>query len=50
VRFIEVNHRPRLRGASKYTNLNRMLAGIADLFGVRWLQHRYKPSIETREI
>jgi glycosyltransferase involved in cell wall biosynthesis len=50
VRFIEVGHRPRLRGASKYTNLNRMAVSIADLFGVRWLQRRYKPSIETREI
>jgi glycosyltransferase involved in cell wall biosynthesis len=50
VQFIEVGHRPRLRGASKYTNLSRTLVSIADLFGVRWLQHRYRPSIETREI
>jgi dolichol-phosphate mannosyltransferase len=50
VQFIEVGHRPRLRGVSKYTNLNRLVVGIIDLFGVRWLQRRYKPSIEIREI
>jgi dolichol-phosphate mannosyltransferase len=50
VQFVEVGHRPRLHGASKYTNFSRMLVGIRDLFGVRWLQRRFRPSIETREI
>jgi dolichol-phosphate mannosyltransferase len=50
VRFVEVRHRPRLHGASKYTNVSRLLVGIRDLFGVRWLQRRFKPSIETQEI
>jgi dolichol-phosphate mannosyltransferase len=50
VQFVVVGHRPRLRGASKYTNFSRMLVGIRDLFGVRWLLHRFRPSIETREI
>lgn len=36
----EVHHRPRLRGRSKYTNLRRALAGIADLRGVLWLRRR----------
>ncbi len=35
-----VNDRPRLRGASKYTNLGRALIGIYDLVGVSWLRKR----------
>lgn len=37
---IEVNHRPRMTGASKYTLGGRALRGIWDLFGVRWLLAR----------
>ncbi|MFT8808923.1 glycosyltransferase family 2 protein [Gluconobacter sp.] len=37
---IEVQHRARLHGSSKYTNLNRALVGIRDLLGVMWLQNR----------
>ncbi len=36
----EVQHRSRLHGQSKYTNLNRALVGIRDLLGVMWLQNR----------
>jgi glycosyltransferase involved in cell wall biosynthesis len=50
VRFVEVNHRPRAHGASKYTNLGRMLVGFNDLMGVRWLQRRYRDRTEAREI
>ena len=50
VRFVEVNHRPRHRGASKYTNFDRMMVSIGDLIGVRWLQRRYKAPVEAREI
>lgn len=35
-----VNHRARTLGVSKYTNWNRALRGIYDLFGVRWLLNR----------
>lgn len=35
-----VNHRARTQGISKYTNWNRALRGIYDLFGVRWLLNR----------
>ncbi len=35
-----VNDRPRLRGASKYTNLGRALIGLYDLVGVSWLRKR----------
>ena len=41
VREIEVNHRPRRFGSSKYGVHNRLWRGIADLFGVRWLQARW---------
>jgi dolichol-phosphate mannosyltransferase len=37
---VPVNHRPRTAGASKYTNLNRALVGIADLRGMAWLIRR----------
>jgi len=35
-----VNDRPRLHGASKYTNFGRALVGLYDLVGVRWLRKR----------
>jgi len=50
VRFVDVNHRPRLRGISKYNNFNRMLVGIDDLLGVRWLQRRFRGRAEAREL
>jgi len=50
VRFVEVSHRPRHGGRSKYTNFNRLIVSIGDLIGVRWLQRRYKAPVETREI
>lgn len=37
---VPVNHRPRLRGVSKYTIGGRALRGIRDLFGVSWLLQR----------
>jgi glycosyltransferase involved in cell wall biosynthesis len=41
IREIDVNHRPRRFGESKYGIHNRLWRGIADLFGVRWLQMRW---------
>jgi dolichol-phosphate mannosyltransferase len=38
-----VNHRGRLAGDSKYTNFNRAVRGIYDLFGVKWLLNRKVP-------
>jgi dolichol-phosphate mannosyltransferase len=40
VRSIQVNHRPRLRGASKYGVFDRLGVGVVDLFGVIWLKRR----------
>jgi dolichol-phosphate mannosyltransferase len=37
---IEVNHRPRQRGKSKYGIFDRLRVGIFDLLGVMWLQRR----------
>ena len=50
VRFVDVNHRPRLHGNSKYTNLSRMIVGVSDLLGVRWLQRRFRGPAEAKEI
>ena len=37
-----VNHRPRVRGASKYGTLDRLAVALFDLIGVAWLQRRGK--------
>ena len=37
---VDVNHRPRKAGASKYTIGGRALRGVFDLIGVRWLLSR----------
>jgi len=50
VRYVPVNHRPRLTGTSKYTNFGRLLVSAQDLLGVRWLQRRYRGRAETREL
>ena len=44
---VEVNHRPRTRGQSKYGTWHRLWVGIWDLIGVMWLQRRaHVPEIE----
>ena len=47
---IPVNHRPRRRGQSKYSNWTRAMHGIYDLVGVAWLLNRkiIPPQIETK--
>ncbi|HEY9198449.1 MAG TPA: glycosyltransferase family 2 protein [Gammaproteobacteria bacterium] len=49
VRSVEVHHRHRERGVSKYGLHNRLWVGIVDLFGVSWLQRRAKRPI-VREL
>ncbi len=39
---VEVNHRDRQAGISKYDMLGRLGVGIIDMFGVMWLQRRAK--------
>jgi dolichol-phosphate mannosyltransferase len=50
VSFVPVNHRARLTGRSKYTNLGRLLVSIQDLMGVRWLQQRYRGKTDIQEL
>jgi dolichol-phosphate mannosyltransferase len=46
---LPVNHRPRLRGSSKYTIHNRLWVGLWDTFGVLWLRKRgFHYQIKTR--
>lgn len=45
---IEVNHRPRTTGKSKYGIGNRMWRGIADCFAMRWYRRRVVPARRTR--
>lgn len=46
---VEVNHRPRTRGQSKYGTWHRLWVGIWDLLGVMWLQRRVRIA-EVEEI
>jgi len=47
VRHVDVGHRPRLAGRSNYSNLQRGLVGIVDLFGVMWLLRRRKTTASS---
>jgi dolichol-phosphate mannosyltransferase len=40
IALVDVTHRARMTGASKYTNTGRALAGVQDLLGVWWLMRR----------
>lgn len=40
VLHVQVSHRPRIRGVSKYGTLDRLAVGITDLWGVWWLLKR----------
>lgn len=46
---IEVDHRPRVAGVSKYGVWNRLWRGIADLFAVAWYQRRRFPKQSSLE-
>lgn len=47
VMHVDVSHRAREAGKSKYTNLQRGLVGAVDLFGVSWLIRRRKKARAT---
>lgn len=49
VMSVPVNHRPRMRGQSKYGIGNRLWVGIVDLFGVRWLIKRTPLACDIKE-
>jgi dolichol-phosphate mannosyltransferase len=45
---VPVRHHARAHGSSHYGTWDRLRVGIVDLFGVAWLQRRWKqPQIET---
>lgn len=48
VELIDVGHRARAHGASKYTNTGRALAGVPDLLAVWWLMRRRRLPDITR--
>jgi len=49
VEIVEVTHRARVKGYSKYGFHNRLWVGIVDLMGVAWLQRR-RVQVETTEV
>lgn len=50
VRFVQVGHRPRRAGRSKYGVLDRLLVGVADVMGVMWLKRRSRGQAEIKEL
>lgn len=42
IAHVDVTHRAREAGRSNYSNIQRALVGIVDLFGVAWLLRRHK--------
>lgn len=48
--FLEVHHRARETGQSKYTNIGRLIAALTDLIGVIWLGTRRKDFGKVDEI
>lgn len=42
IRLVDVSHRARGGGESKYNNFGRAMVGVTDLFGVWWLLKRRK--------
>ncbi len=49
VKEAAVDHRPRLRGQSKYTNLKRLPRTTFDLLGFIWYRRRYLPPLPENE-
>lgn len=49
VRFVEVGHRRRLHGTSKYGIWDRFVVGVQDIFGVLWLKKRFRDAVEVTE-
>ena len=47
---IQVNHRARINGYSKYSNFQRFLVGISDIFGVIRLRKRSKWPIKYEKV
>jgi glycosyltransferase involved in cell wall biosynthesis len=50
ISHVDVSHRERQSGTSKYTNLGRLWVSLSDLFGVIWLRNRARMPGERREL
>jgi dolichol-phosphate mannosyltransferase len=50
VRFVDVGHRARQAGVSKYGVWDRLVVGISDLLGVLWLKRRFRGPAEIKEL
>lgn len=50
VGHVDVNHRPRTRGVSKYGTLDRLLVSLSDLYGVLWLKRRARNPQRVEEL
>jgi len=50
VRFVQVSHRPRRAGHSKYGVLDRLAVGIWDVMGVMWLKRRFRGDADIKEL
>ena len=48
-RYLDVDHRHRETGQSKYTNWGRLMASLSDLLGVMWLKTRSRRPGEVSE-
>jgi len=48
--YLDVGHRRRETGRSKYTNWGRLRASLSDLLGVIWLKRRARNAGDIREI
>ena len=49
-RYLDVDHRHRETGQSKYTNWGRLMASLSDLLGVMWLKSRSRRPGEVSEL
>lgn len=49
-RYVDVGHRPRGAGRSKYTNWSRLKASVSDILGVMWLKTRSRRPGAVSEI
>lgn len=49
VRFVEVGHRRRMHGRSKYGVWDRLVVGMQDIFGVLWLKRRFRAAVDVTE-
>jgi len=50
ISHVDVSHRGRATGTSKYTNLGRLWVSISDIFGVIWLRNRCRLPSTRREL